>query len=123
MPPLSEFDRQATLADDGTLTIGGPMEPSRDKQGAQVARPAPLDVLFVVAQDGGGIARGRGQTENGTWKGTATGSQGLRRGPARAFGLVVEPTITPGNRGVPLVTFHTSTWAQDVELVPPPAGA
>ena len=100
MPPLSQFDKQATLEADGRVTVRGDV----------TQRAQPVHFHFAVVQDGT-IVSGRGDSSGDRWGGTTDGG-GLGEGRAVALGLAV--TLDEG----PAAGFETFTWAEEVTLAP-----
>jgi hypothetical protein len=98
MPPLSQFDKQATLGADGRVTVRGDV----------TQRAQPVHFHFAVVQDGT-IVGGRGSASGDRWAGT-TEDGGLDEGRAVALGLAV--TLDDG----PAAGFQTFTWAEEVTL-------
>jgi len=103
VPQLSQFDKQATLGDDGRVTVRGAVE----------QRDAPVHFHFAVVQDGT-ILSGRAESSGDRWGGT-TDRGGLQEGPAVALGLAV--TLRDG----PTAGFETFTWVEEVSLARSPA--
>jgi hypothetical protein len=104
--PLSQFDSPATLLEDGTVRVSGPVtvtEPAQD-----------VEFRFMIVQNGT-VIEGKGMAPGGGghWSGTAASDQGqLDAGPALAIGLAFRPMKGPG-RGV---GYRTFTWSEQIEL-------
>jgi hypothetical protein len=109
--PLSQFDKEATLGEDGTVTVRGAVAPETDEQGVVVPRSHPVRFHFLIGQ-GEHVLEGEAVSTTDRWIGTTDGGSGLKLGPAVALGLAVEVKEQPAP------SFQTFTWVEEITLKP-----
>jgi hypothetical protein len=109
---LSQFDKQATLAEDGKVTVFGAVAQETDEHGNVVPRRNPVRFHFLIFKDGR-VLHGESASIADRWSGTTSDAdQGMSMGPAVAFGLAVEVKEKP----TPM--FLTSSWVEEITLQP-----
>ena len=106
---LSQFDKDATLDEDGTVTVFGAVAPETDEHGKVVPRRNPVRFHFLIVQ-GDHVLKGEAVSIADRWSGTTSDSGGLSLGPAVALGLAVEV------KKQPTPTFLSSTWVEEITL-------
>jgi len=108
---LSQFDQDATLNDNGTVSVSGTVAAETDEHGDVVPRRNTVRFEFLIVQ-GEHVAKGESASRADQWTGVTESAGGLSLGPALAIGLAVETKKkpTPG--------FLSSTWMQEIVLRP-----
>lgn len=108
---LSQFDKDATLDDDGTVSVSGTVAAETDEHGNVVQRRNPVRFEFLIVQ-GEHVLKGESASRADRWSGITEDAGGLSLGPATAIGLAVEV------KKKPTPTFLSSTWMQEITLRP-----
>lgn len=108
---LSQFDKDATLNEDGTVSVSGAVAAETDENGNVVPRRNTVRFEFLIVQ-GEHVLKGESASRADQWTGVTESGGGLSLGPAVAIGLSVEV------KKKPTPTFLSSTWMQEVTLRP-----
>lgn len=108
---LSQFDKDATLDDDGTVSVSGTVAAETDAQGNVVPRRNTVRFHFLIVQ-GEHVLKGESASRADRWSGVTEDAGGLSPGPAVAIGLAVEA------KKKPTPTFLSSTWMEEITLRP-----
>lgn len=108
---LSQFDKDATLDQDGRVSVSGTVADETDEHGNAVQRRNPVRFEFLIVQ-GEHVLKGESASIADRWSGTTADAGGLSLGPAMALGLAVEV------KKQPTPSFLTSTWVEEITLRP-----
>ena len=106
---LSQFDKDATLDQDGRVSVSGTVGAETDENGNVVQRRSTVRFEFLIVQ-GEHVLKGESASNADRWSGTTSDAGGLSLGPAVALGLAVEI------KKKPTPTFLTSTWMEEITL-------
>jgi hypothetical protein len=108
---LSQFNDEATLDEDGTVTVSGAVAAETDEHGKAVPRSTPVLFHFLIVQ-GDKVVQGNAESSDDTWSGVTDPGQTLSAGEATALGHALEVVEQP------TPTFRTATWATKIVLKP-----
>jgi hypothetical protein len=109
---LSQFDKEATLDQDGRVTVAGPVALETDEDGKVIPRRSTVRFHFLIVQ-GDHVLQGESASNADRWTGTTLdANHGLTPGPATAMGHAVEV------KEKPTPTFLSSTWVEEITLRP-----
>jgi hypothetical protein len=108
---LSQFDKDATLDEDGRVSVSGTVPAETDEHGNVVPRRNTVRFEFLIVQ-GEHVLKGESASRADRWSGTTSDAGGLSPGPAVALGLAVEV------KKQPTPTFLTFTWVEEITLRP-----